>query len=147
MKFRRSHEKRKVRATLDMTPLIDVVFLLVLFFMMSSTFVSSSSIPIEMTETPGLEEHFGDDLSITLTVEAGGPDGEGKIFLNDMPVEDWATLSTTLAAYHEARPDRPVTIRPDRNVPTGRTVKVLGLVTSAGIQRFYIAAEQPQGVG
>ena len=65
MKFKRN-DKRKVRAAVELTPLIDVVFLLLIFFMLSSTFVVQTSIPIEIPESVGAEQFEQKDLSITL---------------------------------------------------------------------------------
>ena len=54
MKFRKNvaqgNERRRVRATLDLTPLIDVVFQLLVFFMLTSTFVVQTSLPIQMPQ-------------------------------------------------------------------------------------------------
>jgi len=55
MKFKRN-DKRKIRAAVEMTPLIDVVFQLLIFFMLSSTFVVQTSIPIETPLAEGAEK-------------------------------------------------------------------------------------------
>lgn len=145
MKFKHSGQaKHKVRASLDLTPLIDVVFQLVIFFMLTSTFVTNRAIPIEMPQAEGGTDIMGEEMSISITVEEGGPGGEGQIYLNDVPIQNWEELSSTLVDYHAERPEGAVTIRTDRRVPSGRTVEVLGVVTSAGIETLNIAAEQPQ---
>ena len=77
MKFRQK-EKRKVRANVDLTPLIDVVFQLLIFFMLSATFVVQSSIQIEMPEAEGTTTLEQKDISITLTYGEGGPDSLAK---------------------------------------------------------------------
>lgn len=146
MKFKQgAKDKHKVRATLDLTPLIDVVFQLVIFFMLTSTFVTSRAIPIEMPQAEGgAVDMMTEDMSITISAEAGGPEGEGMIYVNDLAVSEWSQLISTLEDYHAGRPEGAVTIRTDRRVPSGRMVRVIGYVTGAGIETINIEAEQPQ---
>jgi biopolymer transport protein ExbD len=143
MKFTRN-EKRKVRANVEMTPLIDVVFQLLIFFMLSSTFVVQSSVPIEVPTSEGSLQFDHKELSITLEFGEGGPDGRGRVHVNEIEIASWAELSNTLAEFHRNQPEAAVLVRPDRRVETGRTIQVLGLVTSAGINRYFIAAEPPE---
>lgn len=127
--------------------MVDVVFLLVLFFMLSSTFVTTTGLAIAMPEAQGVDSYMGQQLAISLSPDPGGPDGAGRIVLStsggEQEVENWADLAAALSQYHEAQPDAAVTIRSDQRVPSGRMVELIGLVTSAGIRNLNIAAEQP----
>jgi biopolymer transport protein ExbD len=144
MKFRPVvEEKRKVRANLDLTPLIDVVFNLIIFFMLSSTFVVQSSIQIETPIAEGSESLEQKDVSITLQYGDGGPDGEGRVYLDNDEILDWADLSQRLSEAMAANPKAMVLIRPDARIETGRLVQVLGIATSVGVERYGIAAEPP----
>ncbi len=140
MKFRTTQRKR-VRANLDLTPLIDVVFLLVLFFMLSSTFVVQNSIPVELPQAQGSSLLEARDISVTLT---RGNGGEGSIFVDNVELENIDQLGPVLAAKRAANPDILVLIRADEGVPTGRTVEVLGIAYAAGIKRSLIAAQPPR---
>ncbi|MBN2308983.1 MAG: biopolymer transporter ExbD [Candidatus Hydrogenedentes bacterium] len=142
MKFRGlDKDKNKIRANVDLTPLIDVVFLLLIFFMLSTTFVVQSSIQIEMPEADGSTELEQKDLSITLAYGTDGPDGGGKIYVNKDEVASMNELSERLAAELEQRPEVFVLIRPDARVETRRLVRVLGIASSVGIERYGIAAQ------
>ncbi len=144
MKFRvATVEKRKVRASLDLTPLIDVVFQLLVFFMLSSTFVVQSSIQIETPVAEGSEALEQKDLSITLQYGEGGPDGNGRVYVDNDEISSWAELSRIIADEMAARPETMVLIRPDARIETGRLVQVLGIATSVGVERYGIAAEPP----
>lgn len=146
MKFKRSSE-RKVKANVEMTPLIDVVFQLLIFFMLSSTFVVQTSIPIEIPESEGASQLEQKDLSITLSDEPGGPDGLGKIYLRrdeDVEILDWAELSNTLVDLHAQNPAAAVQIRAHAKLPVERFVKVMGIANAAGIENYAIAAQQPE---
>ena len=143
MKFPRN-DKRKVRANVEMTPLIDVIFQLLIFFMLSSTFVVQNSVPIDVPESEGATRFAREDLSITLEFGEGGPDGQGRVHVNDIEIASWTELSNTLAEFHRSRPEASVLLRVDENVVVGRFTLVIGLVTSAGIDRYALAAEPPE---
>jgi biopolymer transport protein ExbD len=140
MQFRRER-KLRVRALLDMTPLIDVVFLLILFFLLSSTFVARTSIPIQAARSEGAPAYEETDLLVTLAYGPGGPGGKGPVYVNDEAIPDMAELSRVLAEAHAASPDLRVTIRPDARIPSARLIEVLGIARAAGLQRYSIAAE------
>ena len=98
MHFKRQH-KRRIVAVLDMTPLIDVVFLLLVFFVLSSTFVAQTSVPIEIPEAEGTPSLESKDAMLVLQSGEGGPDNGGIIQIsgggNTEPLEvpDWAELT------------------------------------------------------
>jgi biopolymer transport protein ExbD len=142
MKFRRSN-KRKVSAALDMTPLIDVVFQLVIFFMLSSTFVVQTSIPIQISEAEGTATYEHKDVSVTLTYDPDGPGGRGSIWVADQQLGGMSELSQLLVAARAESPDVMVLIRPDARIETAQLVEVLGIATSVGIKNLGIAAQPP----
>lgn len=143
MKFKRE-KKRRITASVELTPLIDVVFQLLIFFMLSSTFVVQTSIPIEVPESSGVSQLEQKELSVTLQYGEGGPDGNGRVYVNDIEVQAWAELSRTLAELYERQPGALVLIRPDSRIPTGRTIKVMGILNSSGIRHYAVAAQQPE---
>jgi len=141
MTFDRTHKDRRVRPSLDMTPLIDVVFQLILFFMLSSTFVIQSSVNIEMAQAKGAVAFEQKDISITLAYGQGGPGGSGPIYVNNTEIQDLGELSRVLSAAHAERPDVKVLVRPDARIQSARLIEVLGIAHSVGITRCGIAAE------
>ncbi|HOD49766.1 MAG TPA: biopolymer transporter ExbD [Candidatus Hydrogenedentes bacterium] len=143
MKFREGDGKRKVKAQLDLTPLIDVVFQLILFFMLSSTFVVQSTVNIQVPEALGATALEKRDLTVTLVYGEGGPDGRGPIFVDNIEISSMGQLSQKLADEKRARPDLMLLIRSDGRTETARLVKVLGIARSLGITNFGIAARPP----
>lgn len=142
MQFRnRNKAKHRIRATLELTPLITVVFNLLLFFMLSSTFVVQSSIQIQSPISAGTTRLEAKDLSVTLQYGEGGPDGKGRIYVNNDEVTSWDALSQRLAEEIRQRPNAVVLVRPDARVETGRLVNTLSIATSAGVQYYAIATE------
>ncbi len=145
MKFKRKSATKAGGSSIDLTPLIDVVFQLVLFFMLSSTFVVQASIPIEMPKAEGINKIDQKDITITLVYNEDGlpkgPDGRGEVYFNEEPVPDMNTLSTLLQAVVDEDPESIVLIRPDARLDTGRLVEVMGIASSVGVKRYGIAAE------
>jgi len=144
MKFKRkTSSKNSVRVTVDLTPLIDVVFQLLLFFMLTSTFVVQSSIPVELSKSDFSEQLEQKEATVTLAYGEGGPDNQGEVFYTEdeeVPIKSWYELTRALESFYERKPDGLLLIRPDRRVPTERLVKVLGIANSVGIKHYGIAA-------
>lgn len=149
MHFKRQH-KRRIVASLDMTPLIDVVLLLLFFFMLSSTFVAQTSVSIQIPEAEGTPSLETKDAMIVLQSGAGGPDNEGGIQISGGPiadpvdVNDWGGLTDALTRINDATPGALLMIYSDERVTSGRMVKVLGIASSVGIEHFSVAAQTPE---
>ncbi len=144
MKFKRQDGRRKTRANVDLTPLIDVVFQLLIFFMLSATFVVQASIQIEMPEARGAQTFEQRDVTITMAYGSGGPDNRGPIYVDDVPVQSMEQLSRILAERRAEQEDVRLLFRGDARLQHGRFVEVLGIANSLGITRYGIAA-QPIG--
>jgi len=142
MKFR-TDKRRKVNPNVDLTPLIDVVFQLLIFFMLSATFVVQSSIQIEMPEAEGATELEQKDLSVTLAFGSGGPDDKGKIYVDGEEISTIEELTRILTEHVTERPDLRMLVRADTRTDTGRLVEVLGIANSVGIEKTGIAAQPP----
>lgn len=135
-----------------MTPLIDVVFQLLIFFMLSSTFVVQSAIPVELPEKSGgdpvpLEVR---DIVVSIQADGGGADGLGTIFLEETPV-DLEQLAATLKElgqrpeYRNAQRQALVLIRADGRVSTQRIIDVMEACQEAEFRSFGIGvAAQPE---
>ncbi len=141
MQFRKVRPRKRLRAGLDLTPLINIIFLLLLFLMVSSTFVVQTAIPIEVPQAAGTHKVEQHDLSITLQNGEGGPDNQGRIYVNNEEISSWAKLSERLSNELVQQPNLTVLIRPDANLTTGRLVKTLGIATSVGVKHYGIATE------
>ena len=144
MKFHRKRG-RKVVANVELTPLVDVVFQLLIFFMLSSTFVVQTSIPIEepMSEQAGTMESR--DVTITIQNNQGGWDDLGSVFIDDVEIADASQLVATLSDLQREDPDAMALIRADANVTTQRLIQVIEWVTDSGIKKYGLLATSPAG--
>ena len=129
MKFKR-HVKYE-KQTLDMTPLIDVVFQLLLFFMLSSSFILQPGIKIRLPEAVTSKVTYDKMDIITLATNH-------RIFFNDSEV------SAEQLNYHLeliAQKDGLILIKADAKVDLGTVVYVWDLCRQAGITQLNIATE------
>ena len=131
MRFKR---QRREPTRVDVTPLIDIIFQLVLFFMVSTTFVNSPGIKVDLPRSSAetmLQEQ--EDLHIWMT-------DAGAVYL-DKKVVDFEALKTVLSSRAAVDPSTMVIIEADTNVEHGRVVGVMDLARSVGLERLAIATE------
>jgi biopolymer transport protein ExbD len=129
---------RRPDPMVDLTPMIDIVFQLVLFFMVTTTFKSSPAIQIDLPRSSrDLVVAERDDVLIWVAVD-------GALFLDQRPV-GWTELGARLAAAAAARDDTLVILKADRGVEHGRVVAVMDLARGYGLTRLAIATEPERG--
>lgn len=118
----------------DVTPLIDIIFQLVLFFMVSTTFVTSPGIQVDLprssSQTILRDKH---EVKVWITKN-------GSVFV-DQQALSWQELSDDLARRAAKDPSTLVIIKADREVEHGRVVAVMDLARSQGLNRLAIATE------
>lgn len=117
---------------LDMTPLIDVVFQLLIFFLLTSTYVqdsqrSSASVPVELPESSlSASEAPAEVVVVSIDEQGQVFMGDEQVALGDLP------LQLTRAA--QANPNTIVLLRGDQRVPYGRIGEVMALIRAAGLR-------------
>jgi biopolymer transport protein ExbD len=122
------------RITIPLTALIDIVFLLLIYFLLASNFVTQEGIDINLpkVKSVGLS-------SPRLTVVT--VDKEGRFFFNDTLVDDRLLLDT-LRTRLQLSPDRDVIIRADRMVLYDRVIKAMDIARQAGGEKLHLAIER-----
>lgn len=127
--------RRRASKSFDLTPIIDMVFLLLIFFMLTSHFVSEEILPVDLPEASSGSEAPQDRLEVVIS-------REGEILLNAQAVEK-GTLGEVLREELVRRSDKNVQVRGDRNVPLSDLVTVLDAARAAGASGVDILTEQP----
>jgi biopolymer transport protein ExbD len=131
MRFRNEEEEN---FSLDLTPLVDVVFLLLIFFMVSTVFVDFKrrvdiSLPTSKVSIPD-ETPKAIELEITV---------DKQVFLNG----DKVSLKSLESALKKIDTDKKkaAIIRADKNLPYGDVIKVMGMLQSARILDISVAVQ------
>ena len=123
------------RPRVEMVPLIDCFFLLLVFFIFgvfSMTMQQGILVDLPTAQTAGSSDEEARTISI---------DADGAMWLNHQPV----TLDTLGTRLRQARPQELVILNADRRVPHGTVIAVLDAVRQAGLSRvsFQTAPEAP----
>ncbi len=131
---------RRRRSTgVDITPLIDVVFLLLIFFMVSTTFERETQITIELPEATGeVSEKPPQELDITI-------DRHGVFYVNKMEVINTRieTLKTAMRKAVGDQRDIPVIINADAKTPHQSVMTVLDAASQLGLLHMTFTAQHP----
>ena len=119
----------------NMTPLIDIVFLLLVFFMLTSHFVRDDALNIQLPETE-TGERLDEKKSIEIVINAEGQ------WLYQQQVLDADALRLALHNDLSRREDKIVRIRGDRSSDLGNAVTVLDIARQAGATGVDIVTER-----
>jgi biopolymer transport protein ExbD len=124
----------------NLTPLIDVVFILLIFFMVSTTFQKESEINIELPEASGepLEERK-EQLEIVI-------DANGHYFIDEQQVvnTELVTLKKAIQKFLGEQTEIPVVIRADRNTPYEAVIRAMDATAQLGLVNMSLATSQPE---
>jgi biopolymer transport protein TolR len=118
---------------INMTPLIDVMLVLVVIFIITAPLLASS-IKLDLPKTEAAKPNEA-PRSVLLVV-----DKTGQAFLNDKPLAQ-DELARQLAQTAAQNPDTEVQLRADEAVPYGRVVEVMGVAQKAGLYRIGFMAD------
>lgn len=125
MKFKTKREG--IRSNVDMTPMIDIVFQLILFFLVSTTFATLPGIKLNLPQS-----HTAESTSLMgITITAGS---DGALYFNDKEVsmiglgEELLTFDTGTTKKEEF----PVSLEADSEVTNGTIVKIFDVIRESG---------------
>lgn len=125
--------KSAVGSTLDLTPIVDVVFNLLIFFALSLNFAATSGgINVKLPSASSAEPVKTEQVTINMTQD-------GKLFYNDKTI-DLSGLKEKLKEVEDK--NSIVIIRADDSVPHGKVVQVMDIAKSEGLSKLAIAVEQ-----
>ena len=131
--------KKSEDPEISLTSLIDVVFLLLIFFMVSTTFEQQAVLKVDLPEASNvtLPENQPDSFELVI-------DPKGQYYLNDRQLMD-GRPSTLRAAFEEAAGDKrdiPIILRADAETPHHFVVTAMDVTAQLGFTRLSIATER-----
>ena len=140
MKFRRQPREA---LSVNLTPLIDVVFLLLIFFMVSTTFTRETQLSVDLPEATGLlRDEVDKQLEILI-------DEQGQYRVNGRPLVDTRLRTLQAAMYEVSRGDTslPLVISADAEAAHQSVVRAMDAAGQMGFSRLSIASIQPAREG
>lgn len=111
----------------------DVIFLLLIFLLISSSFITHSGIRVNLPASTVQQNEYHRNISITITEE-------DDLYVDDVQVT-WDNLSSHLQRLLVDDPEQVVVIRADQQIALSRIVKLLDIAKLSGTSRFFIATE------
>jgi len=131
--------RTKEEPNVDMTSLIDVVFLLLLFFMVSTTFERQALMKVELPEASAVEDRTEIPEGLELVI-----DSEGRMYLNDQRLIDSEPRTIRAAMQQEAGDirDLPLILRADRETPHHYVVTAMDVAAQLGFRNLSIATDR-----
>jgi biopolymer transport protein TolR len=118
---------------INITPLVDVMLVLLIIFMVTAPILQQGvNVDLPQVTTGPLT---GKDEQLVVIVTR-----EGKVQLNDSPLKV-EELQKKLVAILQARPDREIYLRADKNVPYGKVVEVMAAARNAGVRKLGMVTE------
>lgn len=129
-RFVRSQEEAQV----DLTPMLDVVFILLIFFIVSSQFVQPKKVDLQRASTQS--EQALPEAMFNLAISA-----DNQYYVDGEPITESA-LKMRLMVYQQTSPQGSFMIDADESVPTGEIVKLIDLANKSGILQVGLVAER-----
>ncbi len=124
--------KRRSAASIDISPMMDMVFILLIFFIVTSTFTKETGVEVTKPQAQSASEVQKENIMIAIT-------REGTIHVNERQV-DQGGLQDLLKQMLAQNPDREVVLVADKDSNTGLMVQVLDAANLAGSKKVSIAA-------
>ncbi len=119
---------------INVTPMVDVVLVLLVIMMVSATYIVSQSLKVELPKTASSDDAVSAVSAVTVTKE-------GAFLYNNEPVTE-AALVDKLRAAHAGNADVNLVISADEHALHGQVVHVIDLAKIEGISKFAINVER-----
>jgi biopolymer transport protein ExbD len=127
--------KRKIfieKGNLDIAPLIDVVFLLLIFFMLTSSYIFQPGIRVELPRAVTSEVLHRELLVITVTAT-------NEVYMNERPISDEELVSRVTLSSADGQP---ILIRADKKADLGKVIEVWDICRKVNVRQINIATTQ-----
>ena len=125
MRFR---EKTPSKSFINLTPLVDMLFIILLFFLVTSTFIDQPNIQLELPTTKHTPTSKVDEQVLTIS-------RDGRLFFQNEPVERKELIQVLKKAFSQ-QTEKTLVLRADKNVPYGLVVDVMDAAKGAGLKKI-----------
>ena len=128
------HNDNNEEAEINMTPMLDIVFIMLIFFIVTTSFVKESGISVNTPKAQSASQQDQANIFIAIT-------RDGQVWIDKRPI-DIRAVRTLVARLHAENPAGSVVIQSDRDAATHTLVEVMDQVRLAGIEKIAIAANK-----
>ena len=137
---KRRHRRSPVMSEINVTPMVDVMLVLLIIFMVSAPLLTVG-VPIDLPQTRASSLHQADKEPLAISVNT-----KGQIFLqnSEIKVEELVPKLQAITAARGGNDER-LYVRGDKNVDYGTMMKIMGRLSAAGFRRVALVTEVEQG--
>ncbi len=128
----------------DLTPMIDVVFQLIIFFMLTSHLGQLRRTEVDLPVQPGQEQRDGEDAAMIIDI---GPGGGYMVESIEVNLNEIHRLASAGIGKESEPANFDVLIRPDRNAPAVFLDRLLNKLAGVGVTRWKLGTMAPDGSG
>lgn len=125
--------KRGMITEINVTPMVDVVLVLLVIMMVSATYIVSKSLKVELPKAANGADSVHSLAAVTISKDGG-------VFYNQKPISE-AELPSKLHEAHVSNPEVNLIVSADKEVPHGKVVHVIDVARGEGIFKFAINVE------
>lgn len=136
MKFRR---QQRAQSGIDITPLIDVVFLMLIFFMVSTTFTREAHLELSLPEAEAIPANDSETRLELVVTASGNFSLNGKALVNGQ----LQTIMSALRQESDGDTSQPVVVTADANTPHEFVVRAMDAAGRLGFSRLSITTRLP----
>jgi biopolymer transport protein TolR len=138
---KRRHRRSPVMAEINVTPMVDVMLVLLIIFMVSAPLLTVG-VPIDLPQTKAASLDQADKEPLAISVNT-----KGQVFLqnSEIKIDELVPKLQAIAAARGGNSDERIYVRGDRNVEYGTVMKVMGRLSAAGFRRVALVTEVEQG--
>jgi len=129
----RRHQRPRDEADLDITPMLDIVFIMLIFFIVTTSFVKESGMAVSIPQASTATDQENVNIFIAITAN-------GEIWIDRRPV-DPRSVRAIVARMHADKPQGSVIIQSDEDSTARVLVSVMNQVRLAGVEKIAIAAD------
>ena len=137
----RRHRRRPVMAEINVTPMVDVMLVLLIIFMISAPLLTVG-VPIDLpqTQASSLDQADKEPLAVSVTTN-------GQVFLQntEIKLEELAPKLKAITAARGGNEER-IYVRGDKTVDYGTMMKIMGRLSAAGFRKVALVTEVEQGL-
>ena len=133
----RPNESNEVEATIDMAPLLDIVFILLIFFMVTTTFVKDMKLELERPKASS--SSAASSKAIRLFI-----DRHGDTYLDGEPVRLWL-IQSKLRDLLSTASSKVILVVTDEGVPAGKLIEVIDQARLSGAESVGVATKKEAG--
>ncbi|SFM64400.1 ExbD/TolR family protein [Halopseudomonas yangmingensis] len=132
MRMRRHHAGNDEEAGIDLTPMLDIVFIMLIFFIVTSSFIKESGITVQTPSASSAAPQTRGNILIAVSAN-------GEIWIDRQTV-DVRAVRAAVERMRVDQPDSSVVVQADRDARSGLVIQVMDQVRMAGVQDVALAA-------